>query len=111
MLFLLDVVPVWIPQNIDNDVRITTCALSVGTTTLSTIIIVTRILLVSRMPGASKQPRLAAEIIIESAVLYTISALIYIAMIPGNPYYLEYAAVFFASMAVRPLLFLASHPI
>jgi hypothetical protein len=61
------------------------------------------------MPGASKKPHLAAEIIIESAALYTICALIYIAIIPGNSYYLTYAEVFFAYMAVCSLLFLASY--
>jgi hypothetical protein len=102
------VVPVWIPGNIANAVETTTYALSVGTTTLSTIIIVTRILLVSRMPGASISIRLAAEIITESAILYTVSALVYIGMIPHIPYsyYDIYAWVFFAYMAVRPLLFL-----
>jgi hypothetical protein len=90
-----------------NAVVITAYALSVGTTTLSTIIIVTRILLVSQTPGASKKPRLAAEIITESAALYTISALIYIALLSGNFYYMQYASIFFAYMAVSPFLFLA----
>jgi hypothetical protein len=105
----MEVCPAWIPQNIWSAVKVTTYTLSVSTTTLSTIIIVTRILLVSRMPGASKQPRLAAEIVTESAVLYTISALIYIAMIPGNYYYIEYSSVIFGKMAVSHLLFLAPH--
>jgi hypothetical protein len=105
------VYPAWIPINITNAMEITTYALSVATTTLSTIIIVTRILLVSRMPGASKQPRLVAEIITESAAPYTISALIYIAMIPGDYYYIDYASAFFAYMAVRPLPFPTSLPV
>jgi hypothetical protein len=108
--FALQVYPAWIPVRIGSAVKATTYALSVGTTTLSTIIIVTRIFLVSRMPGASKQPHLAAEIITESAALYTISALIYIAIIPSNSYYRIYADAFFAYMAVCPLLFLASYP-
>ena len=103
-------IPVWIPVSATNAVAVTAYALSVGTTTLSTIIIVTRILLVSRMPGASKEPHLAAEIITESAILYTISALIYIGMIPSQHNSdLTYPDVFFAYMAVRPLLFPASH--
>jgi hypothetical protein len=105
--------PAWIPSNIGHATQVTAYALSVGTTTISTVIIVTRILLMSRMsriPGASKQPRLAAEIITESAALYTISALIYLALIPRDYYYAEYANSFFAYMAVRPLLFLAFHP-
>ena len=108
--FVLLVYPAWIPVNITAAVLITTYTLSVSTTTLSTIIIFIRILLVSRMPGASKRPHLAAEIITESAGLYTVSALIFIAMIPDNNYSGVYANVFFAYMAVCPLLFPASHP-
>jgi hypothetical protein len=107
--FAIQVYPAWFPVRTGSAVQVTTYALSVGTTTLSTIIIVTRILLVSRMPGASKQPHLAAEIITESAVLYTISALIYIAMIAGSYHDAVYANIFFAYMAVRSLLFLALH--
>jgi hypothetical protein len=62
------------------------------------------------MPGASKGPHLAAEIITESAALYTISTLIYIGMIPGQAYYDGYANAVFGYMAVSPLLFSASHP-
>jgi hypothetical protein len=94
-------------MSIGRAIQVTTYALSVGTTTISTIIIVTRILLVSRMPGASKQPRLAAEIITESAALYTISALIYVAMVPGSLDYGPYVNPFFTYMAVCPFLFLA----
>jgi hypothetical protein len=94
--FVLLVYPAWIAVKITSALAITGYALSVSTTTLSTIIIVTRILLVSQMPGASKKSRSAAEIITESAALYTISALIYIAIIPGNFYYGNYADVFFA---------------
>jgi hypothetical protein len=100
----MELVPVWISANIGNAIAETNFALSVGTTTLSTIIIVIRILLVSRLPGASKSPRLAAEIITESAVLYTISALVYIGVTPQS-YSAIYASVFYAYMAVRP-----SHP-
>ena len=92
----------WIPANIGNAVAETNFALSVGTTTVSTIIIVVRILLVSRLPGASKTPRLAAEIIAESAVLYTIFALVYIGMTPKG-YSAIYVSVFYAYMAVRSL--------
>ena len=63
------------------------------------------------MPGASRQPRTAMEIIVESAVLYSISALVYTSMLSSItttataclPHEL-YAATFFAYMAV------ASHP-
>jgi hypothetical protein len=102
-LFAIEVYPAWIPGSISRAVEITTFALSVGTTTLSTIIIVTRILLVSRMPGASKVPHSAAEIITESAALYTVSALIYIGMIRGQPYFVTYADIIFAYMPVRLL--------
>jgi hypothetical protein len=58
------------------------------------------------MPGASKQPRLAAEIIIESAALYSISALIYVSLIPlsiptNNPL-IPFGELFFAHLAVSP---------
>jgi hypothetical protein len=53
---------------ISNAVNYSIYALSVGTTTVSTIIIVTRILLVSRRgPSGSRKLRLAAEFIAESA--------------------------------------------
>jgi hypothetical protein len=105
--FALSVYPAWIPPQIAGGVEVSWIALSVGTTTVSTIIIVTRILLVSRMPGASKQPHLAVEIIIESAALYSISALIYVSLIPvsvpKNVTLLPYGEVFFTYLAVSPL--------
>jgi hypothetical protein len=69
------------------------------------VIIVIRILRVSRMPGASRQPQIAMEIIVESAILYSISALVYTPMIspftaPSVTYEL-YAQLFFAYMAVE----------
>jgi hypothetical protein len=86
---------------ISNAVKYSTYALSVGTTTVSTIIIVTRILLVSRRgPSGSRKLRLAAEIIAESAILYTISALVYIGMI-SSPYARFYTDAFFSYMGVR----------
>jgi hypothetical protein len=63
--------------------------------------------MVSRMPGASRQPRIAMEIIVESAVLYSISALVFTPMLanlsPGTPLatYYQYADLFFAYMAVE----------
>ena len=61
--------------------------------------------MVSRMPGASRQPQIAMEIIVESAILYSISALVYAPMIspfttPTATYQL-YAEIFFAYMAVK----------
>jgi hypothetical protein len=59
------------------------------------------------MPGASRQPRIAMEIIVESAALYSISALVYTPMLVNvslNEFastYYQYADAFFASMAVE----------
>ena len=61
--------------------------------------------MVSRMPGASSQPQSAMEIIVESAALYSISALVYIPMITSDnksiATYVLYPDVFFAHMAVE----------
>jgi hypothetical protein len=90
-------------DGISNIVELSSFALSIVTTILSTLIIVIRILIVSRMPGASHQPIVAMEIIVESALLYSISALVYIAIIPNAsaPAYYTYALLFFAYMAVE----------
>jgi hypothetical protein len=106
-LFSLDVTPQLIPESIFIPVELSTVSLSLATTILSTVMIVIRILRVSRMPGASCQPRIAMEIIVESAVLYSISASVYTAILsstttvtsPGSTYAL-YADLFFAYMAV-----------
>ena len=104
-MFALDIYPQFIPYSIFNPVQIGSYSLSVATTTLSTVIIVIRILMVSRMPGASRQPRVAMEIVVESAALYSISALVFTPMStsaangPTATYGL-YAESFFAYMAV-----------
>jgi hypothetical protein len=100
--FVIAVYPAWIPTQIAAGVEISWIALSVGTTTVSTIIIVTCIVLVPRMPGASKQLHLAAEIIIESAALYSISALIYVSfiLVPVTSTLPLYGEIFFAHLAV-----------
>jgi hypothetical protein len=62
------------------------------------------------MQGTSRKPRLAMEIIVESAVLYTISALVYTAILSSevtltsadNTYDL-YANLFFYYMAVASI--------
>jgi phosphatidylserine synthase len=84
-----------------------TYSLSVATTVLSTIIIAIRILMVSRIPGGNRQRSIAVEIIVESAVRYSISAVVYTSMIPpiswtgsSATHYL-YAGVFFRHMAVE----------
>ena len=107
-LFSFEVTPQVIPECIYGPVELSSFSLSLATTVLSTAIIVIRILMVLCMPGASRQPRIAMEIIIESAILYSISALVYTLMIspfaaPAAIYYI-YAELFFASMAVE------SHP-
>jgi hypothetical protein len=102
-----DVAP-QISDELVNAVTISSYSLSVATTVLSTVIIVTRIMIVSRMPGASRQPQLgiAVEIIVESAALYSISAIVYTPMIADSTLtYNLYGDLFFAHMAVE------SHPV
>ena len=79
-------------------------------TVSSTVIIVLRILMVSRMPGASHRPHIAMEIIVESAVLYSISALVLVPMlIPSSSHtaasltFYRYVDTFFLYMAVESL--------
>ena len=66
--------------------------------------------MVSRMPGASSKLQIVVEIIVESAILYTISALVFIPMLaelsltPHPETYYGYAELFFTCMAVE------SHP-
>ena len=110
-VFALDVTPQIIPDKLANVVTISSYSLSVVTTVLSTVIIVIQILMVSHMPGASHQPQIAMEIIVESAIPYSISALVYtsfLSSVPAftatNAIYVLYADIFFAYMAV------ASHP-
>ena len=112
-MFAFDISPQFIPDSIVIPVQIGSYSLSVATTALSTVIIVTRILMVTRMPGASRQPQIAMEIIVESAALYSISALVFTPMTasfngPTATYYL-YAESFFAYMAVAS--YLSYHPI
>jgi hypothetical protein len=104
-VFGFNVTPAVIQNNTFEGVTITSYALSVVTTVLSTVIIVIRILKVSRLPGATHQSRMAVEIIIESAALYSISALVYVPMlsplIPSATVYYKYGEIFFAYMAVE----------
>jgi hypothetical protein len=106
VFFGMAVSPVFFPANIYYGMLITTYSLSVATTVLSTLIIVLRILMIWRMPGASRQPRigLALEIIVESAALYSISALVYIPMLGflermSAVTYYHYPQIFFDYMA------------
>jgi energy-converting hydrogenase Eha subunit G len=107
-LFGLDVTPQLIPSSIYISVQLSSYSLSVVTTALAAVIIVVRILMVSRMPGASRQPQIAMEIIVESAVLYAVSALVYTSILSSlhggtviSAAYIDYAEVFFAYMAVE----------
>jgi hypothetical protein len=106
-VFSFGVIPQFIPPSIYNPVALSSYSLSVATTVVSTVLIAIRILRVSRRQGASRQPQIAMEIIIESAVLYSISALAYTSMLspfaPSATYEL-YGQLFFAYMAVE------SHP-
>jgi hypothetical protein len=106
--FSIDVSPHGPAESVYQAAQIGSYSLSVATTVLSTVIIVIRILKVSRMPGASRKPHFAIEIIIESAVLYSLSALLFTSMTAtftthSATYYL-YTEAFFAYMAVE------SHP-
>jgi hypothetical protein len=89
-------------------VELSSYSLSVVTTVLSTVIIGIRILKVSRMPGASRQPKTAMEIVVESAVLYSLSASVYILVVAfakaSALTYQIYVQLFFDYMAVE------SHP-
>jgi hypothetical protein len=100
-------VPQGTPSNIYNAVELSSLSLSVVTTVLSTVIISIRILIVSRMPGASRKLWITMEIIVESALLYSISALVVIPMgallansESAGTYY-GYAQTFFTYMAVE----------
>jgi hypothetical protein len=92
------------PITISVDISVSIYSLSVATTVLCTIIIVSRIIKVWQIPGTKRKARAGVEIIVESAALYSVSALVYIPMIgPGNQKvgtYIQYADVFFATMAV-----------
>jgi hypothetical protein len=105
-LFGLNITSQFIPDSVFNTVELSSFSLSVVTTIMSTTIIVIRIVMVSRMPGASYKPPIAMEIIVESAVLYSISALVYTPMLalfnsPTAATYELYANIFFAYMAVE----------
>jgi hypothetical protein len=107
-LFAMDVSPQVIPINIPFATIVSSYSLSIATTILSTLIITVRIVMVYRMEGVGSQPRIAVEILVESAALYFIAAIVYIPMIgPNNANpatYTQYAEIFFANMAVRILL-------
>jgi hypothetical protein len=103
-MFGLLVTPQIMPASTILSVEVSSYSLSVATTVLSTVIIVIRILMVSRMPGASHQPRIAMEIVVESAILYSISAFAFTPMLSpliASDTYLDYAELFFAYMAVK----------
>jgi hypothetical protein len=94
-----------VPINAYLGVLHATFSLSVATTVVSTILIVIQILRTSRVPGKTRaKSHTAVETIIESALLYSVTSLIFIPMInpeseSSSTYYL-YAQVFAAHMAV-----------
>jgi hypothetical protein len=87
--------------------------LSVVTTVLCTIFIVIRISIVTRMEGATGRLSQAMNIIVESAALYSVAALVYLpvdvlsnknSLIPLT--YISYVSLIFAFMAVCVPVFL-----
>ena len=90
-----------VPLNLSN------VALSVSTTLVATLLITIRIFSVSRIPGASRRSLVGLEIIVESAALYSIAGLAYIAFVAGvveektvASLGINYVEVVFAYMAV-----------
>jgi hypothetical protein len=79
-------------------------SLSVATTVVSTLIIVIRILRVTRLPG-TKLSSSVVEIVVESAALYGVSSLVYLGLSQPTSMTADvrffYAQVFFSTMAVR----------
>ena len=104
-MFAFDITPQFVPDKLANAVVISSYTLSVVATILSTMIIVIQILMVSHMPGVIHQSRTAIEIVVESAALYSISALVFTPMIASSATasatYVLYADTFFAYMAVE----------
>jgi hypothetical protein len=107
-LFGLSLTPQYIPNSIFDPVLLSSYSLSIATTVVSTVIIVIQILMVSRMPGSSCQLTSAMEIIVESAALYSISALVYTPIVAQLSaatahvaMYQLYADIFFAYMAIE----------
>jgi hypothetical protein len=108
-LFGSDLSPIFFPSEIVNPLYISSYALPVAATVLSTLLIVWQILIVLRMPGASHRPLTALEIVVESAALYSVSALVLLALVvcsDSDTYYQTvylYAHEFFIYMAVSLL--------
>ena len=110
-MFSFDVTSLFTSDELLVAVLISCYSLSVATTVLSTVIIVIQILRVSHMQGVHHQPSIAMEVIVESAALYPISALVYTPMLihlsssqlPLAPTatYFEYADIFFTYMTVE----------
>jgi hypothetical protein len=103
-IVFMDIILTLIPMNIYFPLAMATYALSVASTVLSTILIVVRILYVARIPGTTRQPLTVIEIVVESAALYSISALIYIVMLYewiANSSLMDlYGEIFCSNMAV-----------
>jgi hypothetical protein len=92
-IFGLDVSPRFFPDSVVVPLYLTSYSLSVATTVLCTLLIIVRIFLATRLSktvpktslklqsGAFHRPSTVIEVIVESAALYSISALIFIPMI------------------------------
>jgi hypothetical protein len=110
VVFILDIIPPLIPGELMSALWITNSALSVATTLLCSLIIVARIFIVSRLPGATRQPIKAAEIVIESAAFYSITTLIWIPIFntPSAVTYAIYVDVFYTLAIVCGIFLFAS---
>jgi hypothetical protein len=101
----MTVSPVLYPDSVFVPIELSNISLSVASTVMSTSIIALRIIRVSAMSGTTSRPRIVVKVIVESATLYAVSAMVYI-FITAFPRddisaYGNYAEFIFANMAVR----------
>jgi hypothetical protein len=78
----------------NHPIYISRYALSVAATVPSTLLIIVQILIVLRMPGASHRPLTALEIVVESAALYSVSALVLLALVVRSDLETYYQTVY-----------------
>jgi hypothetical protein len=112
--FAIEISPnVVVSVTIGNALDIGNVVLSVATTVVCTTFIVIRILMISRMEGATGQLSQAVNIIVESAALYTIASLVYLPFDAlgneGSPViltYINYISLILAFIAVCVVAFL-----
>jgi hypothetical protein len=84
-----------------NTILITHVTLSVATTLLSTVFIIYRILSAPRLRGC-EQSRGAIEVMVESALLYSVTSIVYMALASSSKTMMAsmYADAFFEAMMV-----------